>query len=452
MAKKKILIVVAVLAVLLVIAALLATRLRSPTGAATGGASGCGGGPAEMEQGTKMTALDLGEFEPGKLATLVASGAPVSSFEGELAAYLFDLYKFVGHEEVFLAPSWKWVSAEEMAEMYGKKYELDGANLPLGTLRHQGGEITVILRSEITMGEAMRAVHHELGDVHSYLTTKNKDFKGQYWSELSRVFMLMAAVAHDPQIGGSLVLSLPNPLPQTAAEMNDYHMGYVLAMHLLAATGFDLEAAQEVLQAKTLKELDEMAVAAVVTTPTESVLDSLVTIGQGNQFNFPTAYVEYVAAVVLATDLHPRMLAAYGTGDKIEAAALAKAVVEALTPVPSADFPYVWDRQVIAYNILALLHIEGGNNETVRLITDAYWSKFETYLTGQEVDSAFKECGPSTLFARAAAEANLDSKDKCALWAGRVLAFEPWYDYAPEALGAEYLQRASDLQKKCSNN
>jgi hypothetical protein len=367
-----------------------------------------------------------------------------------LAAYLFDLYKFVGHEEVFLTPAWKWVSGQEMADMYGKKYELDAAHLPLGTLRYEGGEVVVILRAGITAGEAMRAVHHELGDVHSYLTTKKKEFKGQYWSELGRVFMLMAAAAHDSQVGGSLVLSLPNPLPQSAAEMDDYEKGYVLAMKLLATTKFDLEAAQEILQAKTLKELDELAIAAVATTPTESVLESLVTIGQGNQFNFPAAYLDYVAAAVQAKDLAPRMLAAYSSGDKGEAAALAKAMVEVLTPLPSADFPYVWDRQVIAYNILALLHVEGGNNETVRLITDAYWDKFETYVTGQKVDSAFKECGPSTLFARAVAEANLGSKEACVLWAGRVLEFEPWYDYPTESLGAEYLTRATDLQKQCS--
>ncbi len=447
---KKLLAVVALLALSLVLAALLATHLRSPTGAATGGASGCGGDPVEMEQGTKNTALGLGEFEPGKVASLVAAGAPVSSFEGELAAYLHDLYRFVGHEEVFLSPSWKWVSAEEMASMYGKKYEPNDANLPLGTLRYEGGEVTVVLRSGITMGEAMRAVHHELGDVHSYLSTKKKEFKGQYWSELNRVFMLMAAVAHDSQTGGSLVLSLPNPLPQAAAKMSDYQKGYVLAMKLLSETQFDLEAAQEVLLAKELKELDEMAVAAVVTTPTESVLESLAIIGQGSQFDFTTAYLDYVAAVVKAKDLAPQMMVAYSDGDKGEAAAFAKAMVEALTPLPSDEFPYVWDRQVIAYNILALLHIEGGNNETVRLITDAFWKKFEVWVSGQKVHSAFKECGPSTLFARAAAAANLGSHEECVLWAGRVLAFEPWYDYPPESLGAEYLQRATDLQEQCS--
>ena len=344
MVKRKVLVVMAILGVLLALAALLATHFRSPTGAATGGASGCGGGPVTMEQGTTMAALATGEFEPGNVATLVASGAPVASFEGDLAAYLHDLYKFVGHEEVFLTPAWKWVSAEEMANMYGQEYEVDSPNLPLGTIRFQGGEVTIFLRAGITMGEAMRAVHHELGDVHAYLATGKKGFSGQYWSELNRVFMLMAAVAHDSQIGGSLVLSLPTPLPESAQEMNDYQKGYVLAVDLLAAHSVDLEAAQEVLLSNTLKELDAMAIGAVETTPTESVLTSLEAIGEGNQFDLAGSYLEYVAGAVRATELYPKMIAAYSGGDKGQAAALAKAVVEALTSVPSPEFPYVWDK------------------------------------------------------------------------------------------------------------
>ncbi len=447
---KKILVVVAILGVALALAAVVATHVHGPTGAATGGASGCGGEPVGAVQGTKMTALGLGEFAPGKVATMVASGAPVETFEGDLAAYLFSLYQSVGHEDVFLMPGWQWISAEEMAAMYGKKYTVDAANLPLGTLRHQGGEMTIFLRRGISVGEALRAAHHELGDVHAFVATQKKEFNGQYWSELNRAFMTLAAQAHDPQVGGSLVLSLPNPLPDSAAKMNDYQKGYVLAMHLLAANGVDLEAAQEVLLGKKLKELDAMALEAVKTTPTDSVLTSLETMTKGNQFDLPVSYLEYLAAVVRVTELHPRLLAAYAGGDKGKAAALAKAVVEALTPVPSPNYPYVWDRQVIAYNILALLHVEGGNNETVRLITDAYWQKFEVYLTGQKVDVAFRESGPSTLFARAAAEANLGAKEACALWAARVAAFAPWYDYAPDSLGAEYLQRAADLLKNCS--
>lgn len=447
---KKILIMVTTMGVALLLAALVAKHLAGPTGAATGGASGCGGDPIDAEQGTKMTALDLGEFAPGKVATMIASGAPVASFEGDLAAYLFALYKYVGHEEVFLMPAWKWVTAQDMADMYGEKYSVDSANLPLGTLRFHGEEATVILREGITVGRAMRAAHHELGDVHAFLVTRKQEFNGQYWSELNRVFMTFAAQAHDPQIGSALVLSLPNPLPDTADEMNDYQRGYVLAMHLLASTSVDLEAAQEVLLGKATEELDVMAVAAVQTTPTESVLASLELMGAGNQYDLSADYLTFVAAVVRVTELYPQLLAAYSSGDKGLAAELSKVVVEALTPLPSADFPYVWDRQVIAYNILALLHVEGGNNETVRLITDAYWKKFETYLTGQKVDVAFRESGPSTLFARAAAEGNLGNKEECALWAQRVLAFEPWYDYLPDSLGDEYLQRAADLLKNCS--
>lgn len=428
--------------VALFLMAILATHYRSPTGAAAGGAGGCGGDPAAPE-GTSLSGLSGGPLDAAALAEEIQLDKSVSSISPNLHAYLSGLYAFVGAEDFYLSQRVEWIDAKAMVDLYGGTYAIDSPNLPIGSyLKSQGGT-TIFLRKGLSVSKVLRGLHHELG--HLQFLADTTDDRGQYAAELGRVFMTMAAYAYLPEVGALRPATMVTPLPESAAEMDDYQRAYVLALHLLAKTAFDLEAAQDVIQANPTKILDAMAIKAGQPTPLDGVIASLMTIKQVNQFSFDKDYVDYVIGVVRATQFYPPMLQAYSSQDHDLALALARQLIDALADFSPQDFPLVFATEINAYSVAALGHVGAGEFHEVRTLTDRFWTRYESYLMGSRKHPAFQHRGPNILVARAVAETKLGDTEAASLWAKRALAFADWYPYDDASPGATALEQAATL-------
>ncbi len=428
--------------VALILVTVLATHYRSPTGAAAGGATGCGGDPAAPEN-TSLAGLSGGPLDAAALAQEIQLDKSVSSISPNLHAYLAGLYAFVGAEDFYLSQRVEWIDAAAMVDLYGGSYAIDSPNLPIGSYEKSQDGTTIYLRKGVSTSELLRALHHELG--HLQLLTDKTESKGQYAAELGRVFMSMAAYAYQPDVGVLLPATMVTPLHESAAAMDEYQRAYVLALHLLAKTAFDLEAAQEVIQTTPTKILDAMAVKASHPTPTDGVIASLMTIKQVNQFGFPKDYVAYVMAVVRATQLYPLMLTAYSSQDNDTALALAHQLIDAMSDFSPQDFPLVFAKEINASSVAALGHVGAGEFHEVRLLTDRLWARFEPFLSGTQKHPAFQHRGPNILVARAVAETKLGDPEAATLWANRALAFADWYSYDEASPGATALEQAATL-------
>ena len=417
--------------------------IREPTGRATGGGGGCGGDFEEGSGGVEIS----DQYDAEEIIQLLHDQEPIEEFSANLHSYIFSVYKLSGYEELVTEVDFTMISAGEMAQLYGGAYAVDSPNLPVGTIQERGSSIAIFLRSGVTLDHVLRAVHHELGDALALRNTKSKEFTGQYWSELNRVFMTMVSYAHNPKIGALLSESLFWPLPGTAAELSNYHMGYVLAVYLLGENGFDLEAVQEILDGASTDELDEMAMEVVANNPSESVLSSLLKIREQNQFDFDVVYMDYVVALFILGDRYDELLAFYYEGANQDALDTASEIIDTMGAYPNQMFPLLNDKHIIAYNIAALVSRQLGDVEGVRQITSDFWDKFYDYLEGEQVSPLFKDKGPSTLFTRAAAEESAQQIEVAVDWAQRVVAFEAGVEYQEGSAGAKAISNARTLLK-----
>jgi hypothetical protein len=434
---------VLIAAVILVLggALLYFTALREPTGRATGGAGGCGGDFEEGGEGAEIS----DQYDAEELVQVLEEQEPIEEFSANLLSYVYSVYKFAGYEEVVTAVDFTMISAQDMAGLYNGAYAVDSPNLPVGTIREKGSSISIFLRSGVTLDHVLRAVHHELGDALALRLSKSKEIKGQYWSELNRVFMTMVAHAHNPAIGALVAESLFWPLPGTAAELSNYHRGYVLAIHLLGEHGFDMEAVQEIVDEATEEELDHMALEVVSANPSESVLSALLKIRKDNQFDFQISYMDYVIALFILGDRYDEMLGYYYEDANQSALEAAVEIIDTMGAYPNKQFPLINDKHVVAYNIAALLNRQTGDVNGVRQVTTDFWDKFTPYLGGDQVSPVFQDRGPSTLFARAAAEESAQQIESAVEWAQRTVAFEGWFDYAEGASGLKAITNAKLL-------
>jgi hypothetical protein len=429
---------VAVLAAVLYLA-----QLKDPSGAAVGG--GCGGSPIDSELiGDDGEPVTL-EYNSDALEAELHEALPVTSLSGNLLSYVYSMYDYVGQAELFEQPEFFMVDAARIVQLYDGQYSADSPNLPTGTIRKgQGGRIIIYLRQGIPASDLLRTIHHEMGDVYVF-TQKGGKIESQYWSELNRVYMTLVAMAHDPAIGAWLAPSYTWTLPTDPSGYKSYHLGFLMALHLLGETGFNLDAAQAVLAEKTLEELDTAAQQFIGQQALATVLIGLDKIRENNPYNFTDEYIDYLKAVAQLNALFEDMLSTYNAEENESALEVAVEIAKLLTPYPSSEFPSVLEKHLIAYNMAASLYLDKSDHEGVRVVTEAYWSKFEPFLAGETRDDMFKERGPSTLFARAAAESYASDVPAIRLWAERVIAFEQWFEYEPESVGAQRIQKAKDL-------
>ena len=417
------------------------TALREPTGRATGGAGGCGGDFEEGGAGVEIS----DKYDAEELVQFLEEQEPIEEFSDNLHSYIYSIYKLAGYEEVVTAVDFTMISAQEMAGLYSGAYAVDSPNLPVGTIREKGSSISIYLRSGVTLDHVLRAVHHELGDALALRHSRSKEIKGQYWSELNRVFMTMVSYAHNPAIGALVTESLFWPLPGSAAELSNYHRGYILAVYLLGENGFDLEAVQEIIDDATEEELDHMALEVVSADPSEIVLSSLLRIRKDNQFDFQITYMDYVIALFILGDRYDEMLGYYYADANEAALESAVEIIDTMGVYPNEQFPLVNEKHVIAYNIAALLGRQAGDIEGVRQFTTDFWDKFTPYLGGERVSPIFQDRGPSTLFARAAAEESAQQVESAVEWAQRTVAFEGWFDYSEGSSGLKAISNAKLL-------
>ena len=227
--------------------------------------------------------------------------------------------------------------------------------------------------------------------------------------------------------------------------MSNYHRGYILAVYLLGENGFDLEAVQEIIDDATEEELDHMALEVVSADPSEIVLSSLLKIRKDNQFDFQITYMDYVIALFILGDRYDEMLGYYYADANEAALESAVEIIDTMGVYPNEQFPLVNEKHVIAYNIAALLGRQAGDIEGVRQFTTDFWDKFTPYLGGERVSPIFQDRGPSTLFARAAAEESAQQVESAVEWAQRTVAFEGWFDYSEGSSGLKAISNAKLL-------
>jgi len=431
--------VVAVVIVAVLVAAvgiIYKTSVPSPTGRATGG--GCGDDGFDDEMGDGVPISD--QYEGAPLVMQLKEGEIVDELSPNLLSYVYSLYKFVGHEDLFEAVSFTMITPAEMADRYDGQYAVDSPNLPVGTISARATHIQVFLREGVELDTLLRAVHHELGDVPRL--SNQKKIKGQYYSELNRVYMTMAAYAHDPDIGKMLVESIFWPLPENAGEMNSYLRGYLLGVRLLADAKFDLEEALEVLEDRSVEELDELSLEIVSGTPQDALIGALKDIAGENQYQFPAEYMAFVIGMAETKSLFEQMLAAYNADQSQQALEAAFSIMAALEPFPSQTFDVVVREQTIAYNVGVLLSRDQSDFKGVRELGNEFYEKFEPFYEDAKGRHHLRDRGPSTLITRTSVEAAEENIPELSVWARRTIDFEEYFEYEPDSDGAKAIEKA----------